>query len=435
MKNRAVLTIDLGSGYSKVAIRSAWNAHAELVRGVPGASRDVTFCIPSTVARTSDHGNELWLIGADAVAQRPDGQTSVFNNWKPAFLAGSTVAPLGGGPAEDASLIAEHYLRGLRRALRSSLPEHEIDDLALRLCVPKLDGVNPDPLIEAVCVRAGWQLAKGRPTVFEPEANALGVVTRGRNATWHPRGPHPFQPDPGRTVLLPQMLDPDLSARMQMAMQSDRRGMYGVLVTDIGTFTTDFGLIRFDLGFHLPTWNRPVVEQQSLAIGIGDLDALVRQRLRGDAQRAIEQMSVADWERAKQKLYQGEPWMATGSDGKPVMIGGGGEGRGIVGTIAEFGRRIQAVRDEFVAAHAAALPFEEVFSGGGAAIPALLEVLNHRPAPSRLVHMAQSFAALLRPGVHSGVPGAVLDSQVRIDRDLRRGGSAIGGCSVFLEDN
>jgi hypothetical protein len=51
MTNNEILCIDFGSAYTKIAFRSGWNAPAELLKDVPIAGKETSFCIPSVVAR------------------------------------------------------------------------------------------------------------------------------------------------------------------------------------------------------------------------------------------------------------------------------------------------------------------------------------------------------------------------------------------------
>src|SRR5690606_3108997 len=82
MKNRTVLSIDLGSAYTKLAIRRDWHDESELLRDLPLAAPDVDFCVPSVVARVSAPGGGRWLTGAEAAAQTPGEDVTIYRYWK-----------------------------------------------------------------------------------------------------------------------------------------------------------------------------------------------------------------------------------------------------------------------------------------------------------------------------------------------------------------
>src|SRR5690606_30034846 len=156
---------------------------------------------------------------------------------------------------------------------RSSDPRSETP---VRVCVPKLQAPRgADERIVGILERAGVHPARGRTTVFEPESNAVGVLTRGRNATWFPPRDS-FMPSPGRALQLRDMLEPEglLEAFRRLS------GDFCVLVIDIGGFTTDFGYEKFDTAFRSDDWQRPEIVQSSYELGIRELDHAIFELLR-----------------------------------------------------------------------------------------------------------------------------------------------------------
>ena len=71
MKNRTLLSIDLGSAYTKLAIRRDWHDESQLLRDLPLATPEVDFCVPSVVTRVEGSGGREWLTGAKAAARPP----------------------------------------------------------------------------------------------------------------------------------------------------------------------------------------------------------------------------------------------------------------------------------------------------------------------------------------------------------------------------
>ena len=85
MRNGQVLAIDLGSAYTKIAVRQGWNVNAMLIRGtaLSDGAADEDYCIPSVVARV--RGN--WIAGADAANQVRGPGVEVYRNWKAGLFA------------------------------------------------------------------------------------------------------------------------------------------------------------------------------------------------------------------------------------------------------------------------------------------------------------------------------------------------------------
>lgn len=202
MDNRQLLSIDFGSAYTKIAFRTSWNTESELLRDIPLAPKETTYCIPSIVARVTRGHKEEWLIGVDAASQLPGDGVKIYRDWKAGLLTGE----------EECVQVAKHFFRTLRSMLNGMRSfEEAITSHPVRVCVPSMGDANDlSPVIVQILEDSGWHLAPVKPTAYEPEANALGVLTRGRNATWIPAHVD-FQPHKGRSVWLPSMLDPDLN--------------------------------------------------------------------------------------------------------------------------------------------------------------------------------------------------------------------------------
>ncbi|HST61321.1 MAG TPA: hypothetical protein VLK84_21635 [Longimicrobium sp.] len=441
MKNRRLVSIDLGSAYTKVAIRRDWNGEADLLRDLPLASEEVDFCVPSVVARVEGKGGTRWMIGAAAGAQAPGEGIRIYRYWKARLFATGPQArvsrdQMGQAPdadgGDDYEQVAIQFFRGLRESLEHSPYGGDVAGSAVRVCVPKIDAGDMDGRVALILDAAGWRPAHGRVTVYEPESNACGMFTRGRNATWYPPAA-PFTPRAGRSLHLVKMLEPEglLQALRRMA------GSFGVLVIDIGGFTTDFGYVEFDTSFSSDDWHRPTIIQQSYELGIRELDQAIYDSLDEDAQRAIRRLSPSEWDALKVDLYGGRPVTLGGDGGRPRTIGGGDDGGRTGEALRTFAERVIAVRDTFLRDHVRGPINAQTLTGGGSMIAplhrAVVQALATDP-DARVYDLLDEDEPRQTLGQRGGrVDDAAVEARARRNQELVRGGSAIGGSSVFFE--
>jgi hypothetical protein len=442
MKNRSVLSIDLGSAYTKLAIRRDWHDESELLRDLPLATPDVDFCIPSVVTRVVTGSGTEWLTGADAASRPPADGVTLYRYWKARLFADhpeeqaehDSLGKSGEGhDLDDYEEVAIRFFRGLKASLQREPFRLDLGTTAVRVCVPKLQrSGRAEERIADILERAGVRPARGRATVYEPESNATGVLTRGRNATWFPPRVS-FMPSPGRALQLRGMLEPE------GLLEAFRRvsGSFGVLVIDIGGFTTDFGYVKFDTSFSSEDWQRPEIVQSSYELGIRELDHAIYGLLRPEAQEVVEALSSSEWDAHKARLYRGETVTLSRPGGAPVVLGGGEDAEKLASALAEFALRVTRARDrfgeEFVRGPVNAL----TLTGGGAMIPPIRAALTRALSAeagiqvSDLLDPAEPRRTLeLRGGP---VTEAALQARASRNLELVRGGSAIGGSSVFFE--
>ncbi len=441
MKNRRLVSIDLGSAYTKVAIRRDWNGEADLLRDLPLASEEVDFCVPSVVARVERRGGTRWMIGAAAAAQPPGAGIRIFRYWKARLFATGPQAQVSrdemgqapqGDESDDYEQVAIQFFRGLRVSLEHSPYGDDVAGSAVRVCVPRIDAGDMDGRVRHILDAAGWRPAHGRVTVYEPESNACGMFTRGRNATWYPPAA-PFTPRAGRSLHLVKMLEPEglLQALRRMA------GSFGVLVIDIGGFTTDFGYVEFDTSFSSDDWHRPTIIQQSYELGIRELDQAIYDSLDPDAQRAIRRLSPSEWDALKVDLYGGRPVTLGGNGGRPRTIGGGDDGGRTGEALRTFAERVIAVRDTFLRDHVRGPINAQTLTGGGSMIAplhrAVVQALATDP-DARVYDLLDEHEPRQTLAQRGGrVDDAAVEARARRNQELVRGGSAIGGSSVFFE--
>lgn len=436
VKNRRLISIDLGSAYTKVAVRRDWNGGSDLLRNLPLAAEDVDFCVPSVVARVETRGETRWTIGAAAAAQTPGNGVRIHRYWKARLFSTGSPAEvrrdqMGQAPEsygnEDYEQIAIQFFRGLRESLEQSPYGVDVAASAVRVCVPRIDAGDMDARVGGILDAAGWKPAHGRVTVYEPESNACGMFTRGRNATWYPPAPS-FTPRAGRSLHLVKMLEPEglLQALRRMS------GSFGVLVIDIGGFTTDFGYVEFDTSFSSNDWHRPTIVQQSYELGIRELDQAIYDSLDEDAQREIRRLSPGEWDALKVDLYRGAP-VTLGEGGKPLRISGGTTAE----ALRTFAQRVIGVRDTFLRDHVRGPINAQTLTGGGSMIPPLHRAVVEALATdeeARVYDLLDEDEPRRTLEARGGtVDEQAVEARARRNQELVRGGSAIGGSSVFFE--
>lgn len=438
MKNRRLISIDLGSAYTKVAIRRDWNAGSDLLRNLPLASDEVDFCVPSVVARVEAGGKTRWTIGAAAGALTAGDGVRIFRYWKARLFSTDSQArtrrdEMGQSSdtysSDDYEQVAVEFFRGLRESLEQSPYGGDVAASAVRVCVPKIDAADMDGRVGSILDAAGWRPAHGRVTVYEPESNACGMFTRGRNATWYPPAA-PFTPRAGRSLHLMKMLEPEgfLQALRRMS------GSFGVLVIDIGGFTTDFGYVQFDTSFSSEDWHRPRIVQQSYELGIRELDQAIYESLDEDAQREIRRLSPTEWDALKVDLYAGAPVTLGSVRGKPRRLG---DRERTAAALRGFAERVITVRDTFLRDHVDGPINAQTLTGGGSMIAPLhravvqaLAADEHTQVYDLLDQDEPRRTLELRGG---RLREEEVEARARRNQELVRGGSAIGGSSVFFE--
>jgi hypothetical protein len=438
MKNQQVLSIDLGSAYSKISVRSGWDDESILIR--PGELSDPgnEFVFPSLVAEVNRDGTTEWLIGRDAAAQVSGPGIKIHRYWKNTLFA-SSGTPTQDYSAEtgphdvlrgDAVAVAIRFFSELRSALARHPNQSEILGLPVRVGVPKLGLADAvEDLIRHILGEAGWASAEGGATVAEPEANLWGLLTRGRNATWVPPR-FDFQPWTGRSVSMERMLEDAGFIRVMRGM----RGSYRVLVTDVGAYTTDFGFVELDASFTKEDWVRPMVRQRSVELGIRELDQEVYGGLSEGQQEAVRALSTERWDRLKAQLYAGTEIALRDPSGGMLRVGGEERGETIASQIAGFAQRVLGARSRFLEDSGSHPIDANVITGGGAMIGALRKAIasdrtgrHDRDFDLYDEEVARSTLERIGRGTEAAV-----DERVRKNRELIRGAAALGGACVVL---
>jgi hypothetical protein len=440
VRNPRILTVDFGSSYTKVAVRTSPNSRALLAKGIALASADLSYCIPTTVARIERGGQTHWLVGQAAAETVPGAGTTIYQNWKADVFAELEDGASGAKRRSDELReVALRFFAELLHQLRRLPSFRDFGDLPVRLCVPgQRDDHGACEWLRRVLKDVGWTLAAGRNILFEPESNALGVLSRGYNRIWTPPMASGL-PHYGDVPQLSQMLDPWFLTVARAGLEGDGTGRgsrFRFLAIDVGAFTTDFGLVTFDTSFTTDTPNKPDIIQRSAPLGVKALDEAVRRALPADSQAALQKRSTSDWEAYKHDLYAGKPAEFI-SEGRRVRIGAGREADAIKVQIELFADRVWQRFEEFVRTECIGALEAVALTGGGMMIPALRSELTAKLRTRsigrvfELLNDAQAEKQLDERG-RSPTPKEK-ESWLAEGRELLRGGSAIGGCSVFFE--
>ncbi len=433
MKNR-ILSIDLGSAYTKVSFRNGTDAQSRLITDLPLASKDLPFCVPSVVACVRRSTEETWLTGGAAASQLPGPHVTIYRNWKAALFPDMN-APNADMPAQgaralsqsEAILVAHKFFQGLRSALSAAVFESDLSSFPVRVCIPDLgDFEVAEQLIKRILEETGWDPAAPDPAKSEPLANAVGIMSLGANATWVP-GVVDNQPYITRAVALPRML----TAHGLLEALNRVNGEYSILTVDIGAFTTDFGYVTFDAG-RGSELNRPQILQRSSRLGVHDLDRSVYDRLAEPSKRAVRAATSADWDRVKALLYSNRSGALRDPQGGTIDLGKQKEE--INEALADFAKGVWALARKFCSDHGISKVDAWALTGGGSMIPFIGATISNHVSEEwgsgsrNLLADALNQGAIDRAGVVEGARNAVNDMN-----EIIRGGTAIGGASVFFE--
>jgi len=200
-------------------------------------------------------------------------------------------------------------------------------------------------------------------------------------------------------------------------------------VIDIGGFTTDLGYVQFDTSFSSNDWHRPTIVQQSYELGIRELDQAIYDSLDEEAQRQIRALSPGEWDAVKIDLYRGAP----------VTVGGVriGDAERTTAALRAFAERVIAVRDTFLRGHVSGPVNAQTLTGGGSMIAPLHRAVVQALATDEdarvydLLDEEEPRQTLVARGGY--VDEDAVQARARRNQELVRGGSAIGGSSVFFE--
>lgn len=472
-----VFCIDFGSAYTKVALRRDPSADSELLSLRTSSSSEPSFCIPTTVAVDRRGPKAIPEFGDRAATLQHGGGIEVYKNWKKSvFHSPSTSGKVPLSPLETllqsdelkelaarfgvasgqvgylqqlvgsarnlisgpggrvisaesqlhamAVSIAPHFFIWLRQQVLeacSRLPSTGLkyESIPVRITIPAFDhGRSTDlqpgwkALLEALG-KAGWPLHPDQPTIAEPYANAIGVLTKGTNV--FNRGRVRTGEMFGRSPIVTVMKDPE------------HHPVFRALVIDVGAYTTDFAALSMKSGGLKDSDpdSQVAIEQNSLTLGISDLDQCVIAALPKEKGDWLRKASPIDWEDFRPAAYTEGKGLRKAELG---VVGGPADAEAVRGCLGDFVKQISNELAKFVQS-LEELPNgalqELILTGGGSFIPAIRDGIQAAAQTAGL-----TFVKTHAPALRKAAGGPPID---RLDSNFTRGASALGGASIYFE--
>lgn len=300
--NLPTVSVDLGASYTKIGfrpecaprIRAPFEREAEVlvIQGGP--------LIPSLVVQTR-RTKQPWLFGHEAAEYRPAPGSIIHTNWKSGLYR-----PTNDGDAAQAAVIAEKFFRWLKRELTPFVGDWELH--RLRLTLPAFaNGKNLEDVIRKCLSLADWSAGEIVITT-EPHANAIGLMTVGRNVVTRGKD--------GVFIDFGQMFghgNPYIRAARAATLGGSAQRALRVAVIDIGAFTTDLAVLDFDVTtIETSDDGLASIEQESFAVGTYDqLDECFWKALQAAHGSFVEQLTFAEREELKQRIFNGDKYSLT----------------------------------------------------------------------------------------------------------------------------
>lgn len=365
--------------------------------------------IPSLAIRTTDR-QQPWLFGADAADVRPGKGMVSYTNWKAGLFHRENDEA-----AAKAAIVAQAFFSWLRPHVEGVVGS--LDEKVVRIMLPAFRDFKKLTGVTRQCMTmAGWRPLE-LETAMEPHANAIGLLTGGRN-----------EATKGTKLEGPNFLamfgsnNPYIEkARSAVLSRGGKRAMT-IAIVDIGAFTTDLALLKFDLvtsgaGDDGLQW----VLQQSFELGTyTQIDEPLWTALTGRYGGDFVGMSFREREEVKHQLFSGKT-AATLIEGRRVQLGD-----------ASDAQQVNAIVDAFVDAiwrdvgeHVTKAKPDAVFlTGGGASINQVVAGLRGHCG---LVQMV----AVAAPAQTGGKAPIGLVAWEKCGYALERVATALGGASIL----
>ena len=229
--SKPVIGIDLGASYTKVSFRPGWKSGKRYEARSQLVNIDRDPLIPSLAILT----RKGWIFGQEAAEYTPNPADQVYQNWKARIFSDSRSEDV------DASLDAAgrffEWLHG--RLERARLP---VSDSRIKVCLPAFANIEkPAKLLAGKMHRNGWQNSSVS-RLEEPRANTLGIFGEGRNCLWQAAGAP--EPNPVFRSMFPP--GGPLLEHLYRAVMIGTNPIKKIAVVDVGSFTTDIGIVEID---------------------------------------------------------------------------------------------------------------------------------------------------------------------------------------------
>jgi hypothetical protein len=411
----STLSIDLGASFTKVAWRKACRPRfGQAARETAKVlAVDGSALIPSVAIRTG-RAEQPWVFGQNAAVLRPGPKMEVFRNWK-ADLFQSDNNP----NSAAAAVVAQNFFGWLYEEIGQS--ELDLTGARVTVAMPAFTQSDRNAAVVLRCMSlAGWQSFSAE-RVTEPHANLLGLMSGGTSHVQANRAGEPFL-NYGRMFGQSSHF---VQAARNYGLHSRGPSRLGVLVVDIGAFTTDFAHLVFDfsdedhLGDGLTS-----LRQTSVTHGvINQLDKPVMDELTRHHAVDWNQASSVEIELLKGALYAGRGHQYVTRDGRSISLGESADRQLVDGLIEAFASLAWGHARKFIGSASVQLAF---LTGGGSQVPKIREKLAADL-------MSEGIRTVNLPIRSPSPTQARCREWSKDDGGLERLATALGGTSVVLE--
>jgi hypothetical protein len=251
--------------------------------------------------------------------------------------------------------------------------------------------------------------------VSEPESNAIGILTKATNVINQRTKKLNFREMFGRSPLV-TVLAGDSS-----------HPTYRTLVIDIGAYTTDFAALNFDTEGAIPDTSNGIaftITQSSIPFGVSDLDERLKASLSEEKRAVIAGLPTKEFAKLQSEVYLDD---TTGYRyGRGKVIGGDSDREIVDGILTEFVERLSTEAEKFCEQFDPASMQELILTGGGNNIPRARETLINTTAKIK----GRPFVKIHAPGLKRGTSSSLIH---KLNPEFTRGGSALGGASIYFE--
>ena len=354
-----VLAIDMGAAYSKVAFRCGVRPGESFSSESEQLVLDGKALIPSIVVRDPQG---QWHFGNIAFGLRPGTGWEVFENWKKALFDTDT-------PPQSAIIPAVRFLTWLREQVQSKIPQSH--EARIRVALPALPNFSRKAFLLRECfVQAGWHQDLFFP-VYEPHANIIGLLVKGKNYVfWSDNKPY-LQYD----KMFKSCGAIDLNQRLY-SNRTRSRFMKGMIL-DIGAYTTDAAPLIIDLEKQIDQYGNGIeaINNFSVRYGISsELDNLLLGELFSQLSFDRARSTPMEIEDIKEAVYGGKKLFSRLGTTE-VELGNTEHQQLLSRHLDRFVAGLWPLISNSVAQHK---PEWIMLSGGGSCIKRMAEKLNYR---------------------------------------------------------
>ena len=309
-------------------------------------------------------------------------------------------------------IVAKAFFAWLLSKIDPYVPDW--DRIRVRVTLPAFkDSIKFERLVLACMTQAGWRAAKIEFTT-EPHANAVGLMTLGRNfVVRRPSGLWPIF-----TVMFGQNSHYIERARAAV-LREGTDTLLRVTIVDIGAFTTDLARLEFDVATVEKNDGLEAVEQESYEVGTHDhLDGPFWRQMEQCKGLLVKELTFDEQEELKTNLFARKEY-ALIVKGQSIVFGGEEDFSVAVRCAKTFVDTIWDKIGENFGSRNRGVIF---LSGGGSQIGPVVEELKQR------------FHGVLDQPVVNVVPPTTTDGLTgwrASGANIERLATAVGGVSVL----